>query len=838
MSSGKKVLFREISWITATLMVVFLFLFPIALQWHGIFIDDLSTFNYPNAVFQSRSLKNGIIPLWNPHIFAGALPFYTTFDAFAFYLPQWAVALISDSIPSGRAYQQLVLWPVLGHYLWAALGAFIMGRWGLRLSRPGSSVLALVFALGSSMLAGMVNPPMAVALSWHPWLVAAVLLYANRRRTMWLVVGGIIIALTAPAWPNYTLHGLILAFLFGAVSIIRGGSAAGKRAAVGLTLGLLIMAALGFLLAVPFWWSLAEAAQSAKATFDVTYEFLSAGPRSVPLRYFATLFVPELFGSTNFAFIWGVTEEAKMYWCEATLPKGMLLWLPAFLAAWAGFLSIIRRRRRISDKPFLGSTAHRSPLSAHCDSLLPWTWLSTGLVLFSFLLLLGRHTPVFGLLYRLCPLFKISYASRWHTTFTMGFSVLTGIGVTCLLESPPGKILATRRRIIAYLALVTLLAGAALVLPLGYWRKLADVGWFLHVPVLYWIVCTLVLIAVCFIRPPVRAGKIIVLLSLLGLFRSAWWDAYRPMGVTWAPEQESLKGPSESSLYRFGKFAAEFNKDDNRRTGYSSVFADNSALLQGGYSLLGVCVKPMLPRMYHVLHSLCDGWPYELYLHDPAMPFTANMSTAFWWYDSSRSPSDDWNYVTSSPDSRLFLFRNPKALPRVFVQDVLIEAGEEYQRSRLVEGDLRQGVFAEPDMMENLNSPPPPRVVTRQEFFRDGGNSPESFLSLQEQNRIISADFSHPNRIDVEIEVSKPVMLVLTDVWHPAWRALDNGEPVTIHRVNYLQRGIWLGEGNHEVKMEFYPPAVFTGRWISLIGIIFGAVLLVGGRFKHKITPH
>jgi len=834
---GDKV--RELVWIAGTLGLVCLFLLPIALQQHGIFIDDLATFNYPNAVFQARTLQKGIIPLWNPHIFAGALPFYTTLDAFAFYLPQWLVALVGESEPSDAAYHQLLLWPVLGHYLWAALGAFVMGRWGLKLSRPGASMLALVFTLSSPMLAGMVNPPMATALSWHPWLVAAVLLYANRRRMIWLVVGGIIIALSAPAWPNYTVHGFLLVFLFGAVAVIRSGLAEGKRPAAGLALGLLIMAALGFLLAAPFWWSLKEAARYAKETFEITYEFLTAGPRSVPLRYFAALFVPELFGSTNFAFIWGVAEEAKMYWCEATLPRGMLLWLPAFLASWSAVLVLFRRHKSAAEL-LSGNrgkkTDHWPRITDYWKKYAAWTWLSLGLILFSFFLLLGSYTPVFGFFYRLCPLFKTSYASRWHTIFIMGFSVLTGIGVTGLLEPPKGRSLATGRRVLAYIAVGTLLAGAAVLFPFGYWRKITDVDWFIRVPVIYWMICILLLLAVCFIRPPTRLGKIIVFLSLLGLLRSAWWDAYRPMGITWAPEQKSLTGPSESDLYQFEEFAAKFNRDDRWRTGYSRVFADNSALLSGGYSLLGVCVKPMLPRMYRTLEDLCVGWPYELSLPAPAVPFVGNMSTGSWWFDNPDPPSDKWDYLARSPDSKLFLFHNPDALPRIFTMDRIVKCSENEARRELINGDLKRAAFVDDEEKGYQSTVISKQAMSYEEFRRvpitDEGSGVAHFDTLQKSNQIKRIDFTDPNRITIGIEIKKPALLVVTDAWHPAWRATVNGEPVTVHRVNYLQRGIWLEEGEHEVKMKFHPPAFYRGRWLSLAGLTISLLLLGYGCFK------
>ncbi len=168
-------------WPAVLCILVFLFLLPIGLGWHGIFLDDVRILTYPNAVFQANCLQNGIIPLWEPHTFAGAYPFYLRLSSMNFYLPQWLAGLIGTTHPSDQAYRQLVLIPILGHYLWAAVGGFVLGCFGLRLSRPGAVILALFYTLSTSMLVGMTDPPMTAGLAWHPWLIALVLIYSRRR---------------------------------------------------------------------------------------------------------------------------------------------------------------------------------------------------------------------------------------------------------------------------------------------------------------------------------------------------------------------------------------------------------------------------------------------------------------------------------------------------------------------------------------------------------------------------------------------------------------------------------------------------------------------------------
>jgi hypothetical protein len=66
-----------------------------------------------------------------------------------------------------------------------------------------------------------------------------------------------------------------------------------------------------------------------------------------------------------------------------------------------------------------------------------------------------------------------------------------------------------------------------------------------------------------------------------------------------------------------------------------------------------------------------------------------------------------------------------------------------------------------------------------------------------------------PDRIEIEIEPAVPVgaFLVLSDTYHPGWRALVDGVEKEVLRVNYAFRGIRLPEGARHVVF-FYDPLV------------------------------
>lgn len=806
----------EIRWIALISLVILAFLLPIATGWWGIFIDDEAQDNYPNQLFKARWLQEGVIPYWNPETYAGANPFYTLQEGYLFYPVSWVFGRWGSILPSFRSYRELVIFPILLHFIWAAAGGFALGRGGLSLSRAGAAVLAIAFALSSSMITGMLMHPMTLSLSWFPWYLAVTALYARRPGPLRLVAGALVFALGGTIFPNYTVFGFVASAFLGIALLVRRGLKNGFWSAARLAVGLLAMPLLGILLAAPFWLASIEAARYLAETFTIDYEFLTAGPRSLPWRWLATIFVPELFGSTNFAFGWGVVEDHQMFWNEGVLTRGMLLWFPAAVA-------LVLACTRYSNR---GERENCRRSSADDPATLRfWTFVSAGLLFFSLLMMVGRFSPFFRIMYILGPVFRVPYATRWHTVFALGFSVLAGIGAHHLWR-PRGKNGPPIGRLAGiYLALAAATVAAAVILPPGYLNKLTEPGWFLRVPGLFMLFSSALLVAAVLWGKEKR-GRLLVVLAVACLFRSAAWDAYRPMGVVWAPEQDPARGPEDRELYRFMEYARGFQTDPMIRTGFSRVFADNTALVHGGLSLLGVGNKPIIPRMFSVLELTCEGMPNEVRLRDPTLALVRNLSTGRWWYDAEVPPSPEWEYIVSSPAEGLHLFKIPGALPRLFTLDRLHPADPDDQRHDLIHRDLREVVVVEADDARLR------RYLDGRSGPVDSGGIQDHFALLQRENRIVRADFSNPNRIEVEIEVKIPSMLVLTDAWHPDWRAEVNGLPAPIHRVNYLQRGVWLEEGTHYVKMTFLPRSVKTGRLLSVLGVLLSAVILRRGRKK------
>ncbi|MDA0709311.1 MAG: hypothetical protein O3B73_03765 [bacterium] len=82
-----------------------------------------------------------------------------------------------------------------------------------------------------------------------------------------------------------------------------------------------------------------------------------------------------------------------------------------------------------------------------------------------------------------------------------------------------------------------------------------------------------------------------------------------------------------------------------------------------------------------------------------------------------------------------------------------------------------------------------------------------------------------------------PRILVISQNYHPHWRASVDGVPQTLIRANYLWTALALSAGEHTVELRYHDPIVATTRWISLAGTgILIAGLLVFARKPDEVT--
>jgi hypothetical protein len=92
------------------------------------------------------------------------------------------------------------------------------------------------------------------------------------------------------------------------------------------------------------------------------------------------------------------------------------------------------------------------------------------------------------------------------------------------------------------------------------------------------------------------------------------------------------------------------------------------------------------------------------------------------------------------------------------------------------------------------------------------------------------AEVVRDGRGRIEVRAQGPGLLVLADAWDPGWRADLDGREVPVLRVNYVQMGLVLGAGTHQVSLRFVPRGLAPGLALAAAGALGLALLGIRGR--------
>jgi hypothetical protein len=89
-----------------------------------------------------------------------------------------------------------------------------------------------------------------------------------------------------------------------------------------------------------------------------------------------------------------------------------------------------------------------------------------------------------------------------------------------------------------------------------------------------------------------------------------------------------------------------------------------------------------------------------------------------------------------------------------------------------------------------------------------------------------------PNRLVVETRAAQPTALVVAEIFYPGWEATIDGAPARIHLTNFIMRGVALPAGAHRVEMRYHAPAARNGAIISVLTILLLIALALRARAR------
>ncbi len=743
---------------------------------------DLISFLYPTYRFAADSLRAGEWPLWNPHLYGGA-PHVADIQAGFLYPANLFLFLVA---PNFGAPAMSLLSVV--HFWWAGLGmyAFVRSlRWGEggaeAAGRPAALAAGIAFAFSDPFFVHFGNLNYIAVASWLPWVMTCLVRALDGRRAGtggersplgglgWAAAGGLLLGVG-------TLAGHIQATLFiGLTTVLYGAfwlwfEAREQGRAGAATIRLLVI------LAVLAGVGLLIAAPVLLPTLQLTQYTARAGWRYqetvgyslAPAQWIGFL-VPGFFGRGP-QLHWGLWPRVEV---------GYLGILPLVLAA----LAVLARRDRL-------------------------VWTLAGVAAASFVLAMGIYSVPHGWL-SLLPGFDLLRApARLVLVVDFSLAALAGLGLQVLM-SPFGdgeawKALSRLNAGLgwaskAVLAVVVPLTFAALLLaqdrdPAVYLRiGVAAIAIMLFVGFL---LASWGLIAAR--RSGLaQPGTVAVLAIVLIFLDLASTGAYNDLS-----EQDPTVGFQHPGIIAFldaqdGPFRID------ARTDIEQLWQPNTALLVGLDDVWGL-VNPSLLGYYERYWEGMGSRSTRLYDFLNAAYLIGRKDVELDWSKYELAFDGD-------PD--LNVYRNREALPRaMIVHQAQVLAGPE----------------AEQEAWLAVQAPgfdPASTVVIEGQ----GGKLPAASPAVgAEGARWIERG---NQEIDLEVTVSAPGYLVLSEIWYPGWRAeterdgLIESRPVL--RANSAFRAVPLEQpGTYTVRLWFEPTGWRWGWVLAVAGLVMLGALV------------
>ena len=93
-------------------------------------------------------------------------------------------------------------------------------------------------------------------------------------------------------------------------------------------------------------------------------------------------------------------------------------------------------------------------------------------------------------------------------------------------------------------------------------------------------------------------------------------------------------------------------------------------------------------------------------------------------------------------------------------------------------------------------------------------------------------------RIELSTATGAPGLLVLSEVYYPAWKAYVDGEPAPLYRADHLLRAVPVPAGEHTVELRYESRSLRIGIAISLLAyaVLVGMVVARARRWRTSLA--
>ncbi|MFH1455567.1 MAG: hypothetical protein ABIF40_01315 [archaeon] len=754
---------------------------------------DIVYFSTANRFFTNAAFDEfGERPLWNPNIFGGQPLMSNVLTGQFFPVNLFFMHFYEDY------YMNFVY---IFHMIIAGLLMFWFSK-KLKLSNFASSVSAIVYIFSWNFtLLFQAEPAPIVVCSLIPGIfLAAQYLFEKKKLVYALILGSVLALQFLAGHVQYFFYSMLALGLFLIYHFYLEWKDNTPQKCLNV-LGLFAIAIIFFItLSAVQLLPLAEFSSFSEGrgpNADLSF----AAQESLPYQHLVNLILPEFFGSRFTDTYWGTPSNMFHFYMGI---------LPLILAS----LAVLFSKRK-------------------------YKWFFATLALLALLFSLGKYFVVFPMLYYLLPgidFFKVP--ARMLIIFTFSMSILAGMGASYVMS----KIYNARQytkfiKILFILSVLTLIGALILaynkeyILFLGerllnhfYYVKYADTllvqsntfEYFLgklelvYSQIFNSVSIFLFLFTLSTIILGLRMknlnrnilkfaiiGLIILDLLILVPFYPCW-DIMRQGGFAGQTTEEILSPTIEfdflledESMFRIHEYAVHpiIPSYLATRVGLQTIRGSESLKLQYFGEVLNELIDDYTTDYNAKILGLLNV-KYIFFkenIEQEGLTFVESFEHTYYYY-TDEQPELGYSYV----------YENDLLMPRGFiVSDAKVITNAEEIKEELKEFDPKEYVILEEDF----------------EYLDNDALYKEAVIT-----------YYSPNKVIVNVNMDSPGFLVLGDTWYPGWEAYDNGKETRIFKTNYVQRSVYLGEGEHEVEFVFNPLSYKIGFLLTFLSLL---VLLI-----------
>ncbi len=753
---------------------------------------DMIDYYYPSQFYSIESIKNGSLPLWNPHILAG-FPAIADPENAVFYPLNLFLYLFSLNSPVSLKTVETFL---ALHYFLTGLFMWIFLR-SLPLKRFAALSGAIIYMFSGYLAAHAQHLGPIMASTWIPlifYYCRKSILEKNNRH---VIKAGLLIGVQILAGYPQTTFSTLLALLlyFGWHSVRRAYNIQSWRPVIKAGYSFLLMFLTGIsIAAIQLAPTIQLHFRSVRSQIPKEYSLLEQFPLD-PINLITTI-IPNFFGGLFGSNAWYPRDMTEGHLYFGIIPIMLIV------------------------------------IGIKCTTKKNIMWLIVGSIFF--VLSLGGYTIWPRIYYHVSPYLNFfARSSNYFLITNLCAAIFAAYGMQLILSDTKNSeiYIALRKMkifLLSFIGIFAIMSATIIFLEAGALRqRIISIQTNLLLCIFLLIAGSALIQATVRRKIHISLCKTLLLSAIVidlftfnshQIFNGARMETDTMVSTNSLEGEFSplafLRGDSQKN-YRIATFEAGSTYNNGGSiTGFQNIFGYTTMAL-GSYREYLAEFGMNFSRRSKITQSVAIDNNYINLLSAKYLLVGEDVLSE----KKINFPPEQYSIVSNKS---LIIFYNRKFIPRTFIAKKAIITDDKHKRSTYLHSSSfqpRDYVLIDSEFKNQV----PKELITDESLINVitykvvvGRNSPSA--------RIVE---SKVNSVKIMANLDSPGFVVLTDVNYPGWKAYDRGKEKEILPAYGLFRAIALEKGQHSIEFRFEPKIIYVGLIITIISILLATTYLL-----------